>query len=245
MNFLAKAILPFLLATGATAVDADTKMTIPLSKHTPDGRRAVEIPEGIVAATGKKPQSLGEASSRSSGTFKVPSFSGETKGLRGSSSSGSYITVKSQGSGSPSMKSMESFVASVAPKKAGGEKKKKKASSSTIRTIPKTGTRSSGIVVGCSEPDDNGGNGSGGAGGSNCGTESATVLLSFSADSYASLENSLFLFDSSTLLGDGSFSEDPVWNYNVGSLTDGQQYDLLECLDENVCWTFIFIGVYD
>jgi hypothetical protein len=175
-----------------------------------------------------------------SGTFHVPEIKGGTKGLRGTTPSGSYITVKSKGASSPST-NVTALVRSIAPKSMGGAMKKKKVDSRTIRTIPKGlfgGTSRSGGAIGgfpdCGDVGDN--------------TEEkcdAQLSLSFEADRFSNSENAMVLFDLATYdSATGNLNEDPIWNYDIGDLTNERAYNLEECLDENACYVFMFVGEF-
>ena len=53
----------------------------------------------------------------------------------------------------------------------------------------------------------------------------------------------MYLFDLATYDSEtDSFTEEPIWYYNIGDLTDGREYNLDECLDENACYVFFFLG---
>jgi hypothetical protein len=175
------------------------------------------------------------------GTMKVPAMKGGTKGLRGTTPSGSSITLKKKGSGNPSP-DLTALVRSVAPKRTGGEtkKKEKKVHSSTVRTIPK------GLFGGTSRGSSGGTTGGfpgGSTGGSTEESCAAYVSVSFGADDWSSAENAMILFDWATYdSATESFTEDPIWFYDIGDFTDGREYNLEECLDENACYGFVFLG---
>jgi hypothetical protein len=73
--------------------------------------------------------------------------------------------------------------------------------------------------------------------GGNC---SAQVSLSFYADSYSNSENAfeLVIYDPTS----GLLVGDPIWSYGPGNFTNGREYNLEECLDENTCYLFLFAG---
>jgi hypothetical protein len=156
-----------------------------------------------------------------SGIFKVPPKTNETKSLRGTTPSGSYIKIKNKGSGNPSPNAI-ALVHSVAPKSTGG-------------TIPK------GLFGGTSRGGAFGGGQTAGGAGKEC--NAAQVILSFEADDWASLQNAMYLFDAATYDSEtGSLTEEPIWDYRIGDLTEGREYNLEECLDETGCYVFMFVG---
>jgi hypothetical protein len=122
------------------------------------------------------------------GVFKVPMKNAETKGLRGTTSLGSYLSVKNKRSGHPSS-DVRSLVGSVVPKSMGGETMEVKSHNSTMRTIPLGllgGTsRANGTTGGFPVENTRG----------NCTTQ---LSLSFDAEKNSNVENAMYLFDSAT-----------------------------------------------
>jgi hypothetical protein len=64
--------------------------------------------------------------------------------------------------------------------------------------------------------------------------------LYFDADSSSNVENGMYLvpIDSET----GNITGDPRWLVSVGDFANGTEYNLDACLDENVCYEFLFYG---
>jgi hypothetical protein len=155
---------------------------------------------------------------------------GGTKGLRGTTSLASIIPIKRKGFGNPSPNVTALLHRSVAPKRLGGEKKKElKVHSSTIRSISKG--RLGGSSSSC-----------GGGTEKNC---TAQVSLSFDADSNSNFDNAMILYDSATYDSETeSFTEEPIWYYGFGDFANGREYNFDECLEENVCYIFVFAGEF-
>jgi hypothetical protein len=147
--------------------------------------------------------------------------------------------VKNKGSGNPSP-DVTSLLRSITPKSTGDEKKKEeKVHSRTIGNIPKGlwggASRDGSSIV--DSPGDSAGSDSTGE---SC---SAKVSLSFDGDSYSNSDNGMILFDSATYDSEtGSFSGDRIWSFGIGDFSNGSEYNLDDCLEENVCYMFMFVG---
>jgi hypothetical protein len=164
-----------------------------------------------------------------------------TRGLRGATASSDlHRTARRKLTGVPSP-ALKALVRSIAPKSMDGKRKvEKQLPSSTIPSIPQ------GLLDGTFRQSSGGSTGDlpgvpiGGSTGSNC---TAQVSLSFHTDSFSNTQNGMILYDMATYdAATESFTASPIWYYAPSNFTNGREYNLEECLDENACYSFLFFG---